>query len=76
MQCFFYYQRVKEAFVAQFVTVKQAVTILNISRPTIQRKLKEGEIPHVRFGKRILIPNEFFKQLSDRAMEQRSKAEG
>ena len=58
----------------QFVTINQAACILNISRPTIHRKLKAGEIPSVRFGKRVLIPDEYFKRLSDDAMRQIPKA--
>jgi len=52
----------------QFVTIKKAVEILSVSRPTIQRKLNTGEIPCVRLGKRILIPGDFFKQLNEKAM--------
>jgi excisionase family DNA binding protein len=53
---------------SQFVTVSQAMGILNISRPTIHRKMKTGEIPSVRIGKRVLIPDEFFQLLKNKAM--------
>ena len=52
----------------QFVTINQAMGILNISRPTIHRKLKTGEIPSVHLGKRVLIPDEFFLQLRNKAI--------
>ena len=51
----------------QFVTITQAIEILNISRPTIHRKLKAGDIPSIHLGKRILIPTEFFQRLQDEA---------
>ena len=60
----------------QFVSIKQAVVLLSVSRPTIQRKLKDGEIPCIRLGKRILIPSEYFTQLSSEAMKHWLKAEG
>lgn len=58
----------EESNMTQFLTVNQAAGMLNISRPTINRKLKTGEIPCVRIGKRVLVPEEFFKQLNDKAM--------
>jgi len=52
---------------SQFVTITQAIEILNISRPTIHRKLKAGDIPSIHLGKRILIPTEFFQRLQNEA---------
>ena len=52
---------------AQFYSIKQTMEILSISRATIQRKIRTGEIPSVRIGKRVLIPTEFLQQLSDKA---------
>jgi len=60
----------------QFISIGQAVSILSISRPTIQRKLKDGIIPHIRLGRRILIPSEFFTQLNDKAMKTCPNTEG
>jgi excisionase family DNA binding protein len=53
---------------AQFNTITQAVQILNISRPTIYRKIKTGEIPAVHLGSRVLIPAVFFEELRNRAI--------
>jgi excisionase family DNA binding protein len=48
--------------------ISQVQKILNISRPTVQRRLKAGEIPFVRVGGRVLIPGDFFEELRDNAM--------
>ena len=37
-------------------TVDEAAQILGISRPTAFQGVERGEIPHIRVGKRILIP--------------------
>jgi excisionase family DNA binding protein len=37
-------------------TVDEAAVILEISRPSAFRAVKNGEIPHIRIGRRILIP--------------------
>jgi excisionase family DNA binding protein len=52
----------------QFNTISQAIKILNISRPTIYRKIKTGEIPATHLGSRVLIPAVFFEDLSAKAM--------
>jgi excisionase family DNA binding protein len=51
----------------QFITVSEFVSATRISRPTVSRKLKSGEIPSTRIGVRILIPASFLKELEDRA---------
>ena len=38
------------------LTVKQAAEILGISRPTAYEAIQTGEIPHIRIGRRILVP--------------------
>ena len=37
-------------------TVDEAALILQISRPSAFRGIKSGEIPHIRIGRRILVP--------------------
>lgn len=37
-------------------TVDEAAKILGISRPTAFQGVERGEIPHIRVGRRILIP--------------------
>ena len=58
----------KEGNMPQFVTITKAIGILNISRPTIYRKIKAREIPSVHCGKKVLIPIEFFQRLQDEAL--------
>ena len=38
------------------LTVQQAAEVLGISRPTAYLAIQAGEIPHIRIGRRILIP--------------------
>jgi excisionase family DNA binding protein len=52
----------------QFVTITKAIGILNISRPTIYRKIKTREIPSVHCGRKVLIPIEFFQRLQSEAL--------
>ena len=53
----------------QFYSINQAVRMLSISLPTIHRRIKSGEVPSVRLGRRILIPADFFKALRDKAVK-------
>ena len=53
----------------QFNTITQALAILNVSRPTLYRHIKNGKIPAVRLGGRVLIPADFFDELLSRAVE-------
>ncbi|MCL2208834.1 MAG: helix-turn-helix domain-containing protein [Treponema sp.] len=39
-----------------FLTIAELVTATKVSRQTISRKIKLGEIPNVKVGSRILIP--------------------
>ena len=48
-----------ETKLPRFLTVAEIVTATKISRQTISRKIKLGEIPHVKVGSRILIPTSF-----------------
>jgi len=42
-----------------FLTIAELVMATKISRQTITRKLKLGEIPYVKVGSRILIPTSY-----------------
>jgi len=37
-------------------TVDECAEILQISRPSAFRGIKSGDIPHIRIGRRILVP--------------------
>jgi len=52
----------------QFLSVNELMSAARISRPTVFRKIKAGEIPFTRLGKRILIPASFLKELEDKAV--------
>jgi excisionase family DNA binding protein len=59
----------------QFVTVSEFISATKISRPTVSRKIKTGEIPAVRLGCRVLIPASFFNELEDKARTPKQLAE-
>jgi len=56
-----------EAKIPNFLTIKELVAATKISRQTISRKIKSGEIPHVKVGSRILIPMSFLIGLEETA---------
>lgn len=51
-----------------FLSRKEAAEVLNLSIPTISRRLSDGSIPCVRLGGRVLIPVEYIEQLSYSAL--------
>jgi excisionase family DNA binding protein len=51
----------------QFLSIADLVSATRISRQTICRKLKLGEIPFTRVGKRILIPASYLAGLEAQA---------
>jgi excisionase family DNA binding protein len=57
----------EESQLPKFLTIKEFVVATKISRQTISRKLKLGEIPYSRIGKRILIPSSFLVSLEKAA---------
>jgi excisionase family DNA binding protein len=56
-----------EAVLPKFLTIAELVAATKISRQTISRKIKLGEIPHVKMGSRILIPASFLVDLENMA---------
>lgn len=38
------------------IGVKECATALSLSIPEVRRRIKLGDIPHVRWGRRVLIP--------------------
>ena len=54
---------------AQFVSISDVVRILGVSRPTVQRRIKAGEIPVVRLGRRVLVPADYFETLRNMATD-------
>ena len=48
------------------LSVEETARVLGISRGSCYEAVKQGQIPHIRFGKRILIPRKaLLKMLSD-----------
>jgi excisionase family DNA binding protein len=48
----------------QFYTIDETASTLRLTRVTVQRKLKKGEIPSTHIGRRVLIPAAYFSTLS------------
>ena len=46
----------------QFLSVNEFILTVSISRPTFFRKIKSGDIPHTRIGRKILIPVSYLKE--------------
>lgn len=53
---------------SQFITVAEFTKAAHISRATVSRRIKSGDIPFTRIGTRILIPSSFLKELEDKAV--------
>ncbi|MFC2041743.1 helix-turn-helix domain-containing protein [Chloroflexota bacterium] len=45
------------------LTVEEAAEYLGISRPTAYEAIHTGEIPHLRIGRRILVPRAALERL-------------
>jgi excisionase family DNA binding protein len=45
------------------LTVEEAGKLLGISRPLVYQMAKSGQLPILRFGKRILIPKVAFEEM-------------
>lgn len=56
-----------------FLSKKEAAEQLAVSLPTINRRLADGTIPHIKIGSRVLIPAEFLNNLAATAMNEGAK---
>lgn len=45
--------------VPNVVTVEEAAAVLRVGRTTMYRLLRQGEIAHVKIGKKIVIPRAY-----------------
>jgi excisionase family DNA binding protein len=50
-----------------FISIPQIREILGISQSSVLRRIKSGELPHVKFGRRTLIPREAVETLIDKS---------
>ena len=48
-------------------SVDEAAEVLGISRASAYEAVRKGEIPHIKIGKRILIPRSFLESLTKEA---------
>lgn len=51
-----------------FLTPGQVMDLLNISYPTLIRRVKANKIPHVRIGKSLRFPRAYFETLTREAI--------
>jgi excisionase family DNA binding protein len=56
--------------VQQFYSLAEAGKILHVSRTNLYYRIRDGKIPTVRMGKRILIPGAFFERLADQSLQE------
>jgi excisionase family DNA binding protein len=50
-----------------FISIPQIREILGISQSSVLRRIKSGELPHVKLGRRTLIPREAIETLIDKS---------
>jgi len=58
-------QSPQTATVKKFYTIKQTMELLCISRSTLYRQLRDGLIPSVHVGAKVLIPSSYFEKLEN-----------
>ena len=55
-------EQMREHREAAVLNAEELVPILRVSRPTVYKYLREGTIPSVKVGRRILIPQKALDQ--------------
>jgi excisionase family DNA binding protein len=58
-----------EKIPVQFYTMNETGRLLTLSRTTIYNKIKSGEIPTAKIGRRVLIPAAYINRLVALAMQ-------
>ena len=48
-------------------TIEEAIQMLGLSRATVYKLVKEGKIPALRIGRRLVIPKAAFEKMLDGA---------
>jgi len=51
----------------KFLSISQVVKITSLSRSTICRYIKNGKIPHVKMGTRVLVAVSFLDELKEKS---------
>jgi len=57
----------------QFLSTTQLASLLGISRVSVFRKIKNGEIKAIRVGRNYAIDKKYLPELEDRALSQQEK---
>lgn len=52
-----------------FLNIEETRKVLSISRSSILRHIKNGKIPYVKLGRRVLIPREAIEALVKKSFE-------
>jgi excisionase family DNA binding protein len=58
------------------LTVSEAASLLGLSRNSAYQGIKRNEIPHIRVGKRFLIPRQALERLLNEAAMKRRRENG
>lgn len=56
-----------EENIMKFISITKACELLSLSRATLNRRIKDGSIPTISIGSRILIPQKYFNDLENEA---------
>jgi len=54
-----------------FLSRKEALIQMGVSLPTLERRIKDGTIPHIKLGSRVLIPAAALDRMVESAMSER-----
>lgn len=52
-----------------FLSKKETANLLGVSLPSLNRRLRDGSIPFVKIGARVLVPAKFLDDLAAKAQQ-------
>ena len=58
----------KEETISLVLSVKQTSTMLGVGETSVRKRMKDGEIPFLRVGRRIVIPKAVILEMVDRVL--------
>ena len=64
----------KHATARDYLTVDELADEFRLSRAWIYREVREGRLPHLRFGKRVIVNRQEFEDYARRAAEHHRRA--
>jgi hypothetical protein len=62
--------------IPKFITISELVAAAKVSRQSIGRGIKNGEIPHVKIGCRVLVPMSYLMNLESAAWKATKEEDG